>query len=483
MNVQLKNSNEALKSDGYGLLLFKDFDRSLVPEPVNQILEELLKKEAFSLNSGKVKVIYSGTTPYIVVGLGDKIEDLDLNDIRLATDKLMKAANEEKVANLSVRIQRSHIERAYAFRAFAEIAQSNTYQFDSFKSKKTQQTLVSVTIVEEEINDALIEVISEGILLGEGVNVAKKLVDEPSNVINPETLAKYAKQFGKEFGFEVDVFKEEKIEKLGMHAYMAVARGSSNEPHFIVMRYVGDKSSKDILGFVGKGLTYDTGGYSIKTATGMETMKTDMGGAAAVIGAMVSIAKAKLPVNVTAVVAACENSISGDSYKPGDILKTMGGKTIYIGNTDAEGRLTLVDAITYIVREEKVSCVVDMATLTGAALAALGTVAAVTVTNDDNFHRSYEEASRLAGENIWRMPTFKEYDEQIKHHEADLTNMGGQPGSITAALVLREFVEGKPWVHVDIAGVAHYKKPQGYYAKGASGYGVKSLYELAKHRI
>lgn len=284
---------------------------------------------------------------------------------------------------------------------------------------------------------------------------------------------------GKEKGFDTEIYELEKIQELKMEAYLAVAKGSGEPPKFIIMRYTGNPGG-ETLGFVGKGLTYDSGGLSIKSTNSMVNMKSDMGGAASVIGAMAAIGENKLKVNVTAVVAACENMISGDSYKPGDILGSMGGKTIFIGNTDAEGRLTLIDAMHYIVNHEKVDKVVDIATLTGAAIHCLGHAATVGIGNNDEFFDLIDKSFNKAGENIWRMPIFEEYKELIKHSEADLTNVAGSPGTITAGMFIGEFVGDLPWVHLDIAGTSMAKKEKEYISKGGTGVGVRPLYYLAK---
>ncbi len=469
-----------LPCDGIGLLLFTNYERDQQPTEVLAMLENAIESGALELKSGSIKTFPTANLTYLVAGLGNQIADLDLEDLRSAMIKLVQSANQEKITSLAIHVPHQHIDLLETYSALTEAALFANYQFNLYKSKPKQNTLSEIYFISDLEDDQIDLGIQEGEHLGMAISEARELVNIPAIDLYPENLATKVQAFGEAHGFEVEIKDEAQIKALGMDAFLAVSQGSEKRPQLIIMRYNGDPNTTDRLGWIGKGLTYDAGGLSIKTADGMEHMKTDMGGAAAVIGAMIAIAKQQLPVNVTAVVAACENMISGNAYKPGDILHTMGGKTIYIGNTDAEGRLTLVDAITYIIRNEGVSSVVDLATLTGAALFALGNVAALTVSNDNAFYQHYENASKQAGEKVWRMPTFKEYETLIQHHEADLTNMAGKPGSITAALVLREFVEDKPWVHVDIAGVAFYTAPMGNYVKGASGYGVKTLFEMAK---
>ena len=250
------------------------------------------------------------------------------------------------------------------------------------------------------------------------------------------------------------------------------------------MRHFGNEDNKEeILGLVGKGLTYDSGGYSIKPTNGMDTMKSDMGGAAAVIGAMSIIAKRNLKINVVAVVAACENLINGSAYKPGEIIGSMAGKTIEVLNTDAEGRLTLADAMHYVIENEKATEVIDVATLTGAALVALGETTTAVVTNNSEFYQELKEASEYTGEKVWQLPAFDDYRKLIKSDIADLKNIGGRfAGTITAGLFIEEFVQNKPWLHLDIAGTAWTSSKSEYGIKGGTGAPVSTLYELAKKK-
>lgn len=361
-------------------------------------------------------------------------------------------------------------------RELGEIFVLADYKFDEYKSDAKSSTVKNLYFKGFEADEKAFE---EGIVLGESNVFARMLVDMPANVLIPSKLAELAKQECEKYGIDVAIKDEDDIRSLGMKAYLAVAQASSNEPKLIVMRYRGNPESKEILGYVGKGLTYDSGGLSIKPTDGMLTMKCDMGGAGAVIGAMVGIARLGLKVNVTAVVAACENMIAGNAYKPGDIIGSMGGKTIFVANTDAEGRLTLVDAVTYILTEERATKLVDVATLTGAAIRALGSSVTATVTNNDAFYRRVEKSYDKAYEKIWRMPVFDEYKEALKHELADLTNSAA-PGMMAAGLFIGEFVGETPWVHLDIAGPAFASKAGAFFEKGATGAAVRPLIYLAK---
>lgn len=466
-------------------------DLSIPNEEVNETLKRLEEKEQFkaafgtTFNSTRKKDGY--VQDVIFLGLG-KEEDLTLDKARGAFGKVIK--NLEALKSSEVFVGVPHLKKfdmADFIKGATEGCLLGAYKFDKYSTaeKKTKELSIHFGGHRCKVDlDKYSDVVEESVLLSEGTIIARDLVNEPANVMVPALLADEAVRLGKEYGFEVEVKSVKEIEKLGMEAFLAVAKGSDNEPKFIVMRHFGEPSNKDNrLALVGKGLTFDTGGYSLKPSTSMDTMKSDMGGAAAVIGAMCLIAKRNIKKNVIAVVAACENAISGGSYKPGDIIGSMGGKNIEVLNTDAEGRLTLVDAVTYVIREEKASEVVDIATLTGAALVALGTTATGVVSNNDEFYQALEEASKLTGEKVWRLPAFEEYKKLIKSDIADLKNVGGRyAGTITAGLFIGEFVEDKPWLHLDIAGTGWLNSAVDYCPKGGTGEGARILYELAKLR-
>jgi len=356
------------------------------------------------------------------------------------------------------------------------------YRFQKYQSDSPAPTPVAVHAVLDNKNTRhLNHGILEGRIYAEMTLLARDLVNEPANVMTPETLAEAAKQAALDYGFGIDIIMPDRIRRMKMDAFLAVGRGSASEPRLIIMRYRGNPEKKSGIGLVGKGLTFDSGGYCIKQPQGMLNMKNDMGGAAAVIGTMAAIARLNLKVNVVAIIAACENMISGSSYRPGDIIRSMAGKTIEVINTDAEGRLTLIDAVHYIIEREHASKVIDIATLTGAAMAALGPGISAVFTNDEEWMKKLREASEISGERIWQLPVHEEYREMLRSDVADLKNVGGPlAGAITAALFIREFVEGKPWIHIDIAGTAWRDKENGLYSIGATGVGVRLLISLFK---
>lgn len=453
------------------------------------LLTQLKESGRFNGNYGEICTVNGvGEQPreVILLGLG-KEKDLNVTKVQNLFGKAFKKAQELKLKALD--IASFKVEGLCTFRilkAMVEGVMLANYSFDTYKAEKSKCIVEEINIDPSGLeldNEKAEKALKEGMTLAINTMLARDLVNEPSNVLTPTELSERAKAQGEKCGFEVEVFDKEKITELGMRAFLAVGQASYNEPKFIVMRYVGDPGNRDeIVGFVGKGLTFDSGGYSLKPSAGMQDMKSDMAGAAAVIGAMSSIAEMKLQVNVTAVVASCENLISGGGYKPGDIIKSMAGKTIEVANTDCEGRLTLVDAIHYIISKEKVTKVLDIATLTGAVLSALGKITTGVLANDDEFYGVLESAAKKSGEKIWRLPIFEEYKECNHSDVADLHNQGvGGAGTITAGLFLGEFVGNTPWLHLDIAGTGWANSTAECQSKGGTGVGVRTLYYIARN--
>jgi leucyl aminopeptidase len=326
--------------------------------------------------------------------------------------------------------------------------------------------------------NALIRGLQRGRAVGSGVLVARECANRPGNFATPSHLASEAKKIGKEFGMKVEVFDRKDIEKIGMGSFLAVAQGSDEPPRFIVMRYEGAAATKAPIVLVGKGITFDSGGISLKPGAEMDEMKFDMGGAASVLGTMRAIGELKPKVNVIGLIASCENMPSGRAVKPGDVVKSLSGQTIEILNTDAEGRLILCDALTYAERF-KPAAVIDIATLTGACVVALGHHHSGLFTADDKLAEQLLAASRSALDPIWRMPLDDEYDEGLKSNFADMANIGGRAGgAITAAMFLKRFTAKYPWAHLDIAGTA-WKSGA---AKGATGRPVPLLTQFVLSR-
>ncbi len=321
--------------------------------------------------------------------------------------------------------------------------------------------------------------VERGLILAESTNFARDLGNEPPNVLTPTELAERARRMAAEVGLNCEVYGPDWMREQGMGALLGVAQGSAEEPRFIVLEYRGGHAEEPGPAFVGKGITFDSGGISIKPAEGMQAMKMDMCGAAAVIGAMRAIALLKPAINVTGIVPTTENMVGGKAYRPGDILRASNGKTIEIVNTDAEGRLILADALSYAVKQHYAP-LVDAATLTGAMVVALGHVRAGIFSNDETVQRAVISASEIAGERLWPMPMDPEYEEQIQSEVADVRQTGGRPaGSITAAKIISRFVDDQPWAHLDIAGVNDRSSKNAESDAGATGFGVRTFVELA----
>ena len=481
MNIKIQN----IELDNIqGMIIPVYEDRKCDCEKIESIKGEDLFKgkagECFYFTNDKMKYM-------ILVGLG-KFEELDSEGLKTAIAKGAKKAKELKLNEYGIKfIDAAHMCPGGRLKAMVQSLRLALYNFDKYKTDGNKKAYTPNVYILDAPEDKLKQMnirLQEMNHLVDGIIEARNLVNEPANVLYPETLANRVLELGKEAGFEVEVFDENQIQEMDMKAFYEVAKGSAKAPRLIVMRHMNNPESEEIFGLVGKGLTFDTGGYSLKPTASMDTMKSDMGGAASVIGTMCALAKNNVKANVVAVVAACENAISGNSYKPGDIIGSMAGKTIEILNTDAEGRLTLADAVTYIIEKEKASKVVDVATLTGAALVALGTTTTAVVSNNDEFYNELLTEAEKTGEKFWRLPSFDEYKKLNKSDIADLKNIGGRnAGTITAGLFIGEFVQDKPWLHLDVAGTAWSDSSLNEYAgKGGTGVPVYTLYSLIEKR-
>lgn len=351
------------------------------------------------------------------------------------------------------------------------------YRFDKYKSKADEATEPVVHTNESTIA----QVYSEMESLVEGINVTRDLINTPANDLYPETLADQVVELFAGSSVEVEVLDKPAIEELGMHALLSVAQGSDRDPRVIIIRYQGNADSDDQLTLVGKGVTYDSGGYAIKSAGGMASMKSDMSGAASVVGTIHALANNDVKANVVGIIGAVENLISGSAFKNGDIISSLKGSSIEVGNTDAEGRLVLADVLYYASQQWPGQPMVDIATLTGAVVAALGTQVTGLMGNDSEFVDQILTASERADEDTFELRIFDVHRDQIKSKVADIANSAtGGAGSLTAAAFLEHFADGQPWAHLDIAGTAFSSNGRRYYPDGATGRPVKTLYNLAK---
>ncbi|HZU33398.1 MAG TPA: leucyl aminopeptidase [Candidatus Angelobacter sp.] len=354
---------------------------------------------------------------------------------------------------------------------------------DTYRSDRKDLSMKDVSIVAAAGADQgkLQKALDQGRIIGESQNFTRELVNEPGNRLTPTMLADRAKKMCESVGLKCETYGADKIKELKMGAFWSVAQGSDEEPRLIVIRYEPQGApEKPVLGLVGKGITFDTGGISIKPADGMEKMKYDMAGGAAMIGAMRAIAQLKPNVKVISIVCATENMPSGKAQKPGDVQIAMSGKSIEIINTDAEGRLVLADGL-YYARQLGCTHLIDAATLTGACVVALGHANAGVFSNDEDVYQHFTRALLRSGEKFWRLPLDQEYLDQIRSNIADIMNTGGRwGGASTAAVFLKEFAEDTPWIHLDIAGTAWIDDNRSWIAKGPSGIAVRSLVEFVR---
>jgi leucyl aminopeptidase len=442
------------------------------------VLKELIAEEEFTAKANSTISTRLGAgsavRKVIIVGLG-KPEALKLDTLRRAAAAVARVAKKQKSKTLGFSFPLWNNDPAATAQAIAEGTELALYQDIRFKSEPEDkgpkvETVDLLGFAGQEAAIARANQIVSGVIL------ARQLVAAPANEVTPITLAETAQAIAKDHGLQVEILEREDCEKLGMGAFLGVAQASDLPPKFIHLTYKPEGTPKKKLAIIGKGVTFDSGGLNIKGAgSGIETMKMDMGGAAATFGAAKAIAQLKPDSEVHFISAATENMISGHAMRPGDILKASNGKTIEVNNTDAEGRLTLADALVFA-DKLGLDAIVDLATLTGACVIALGDDIAGLYTPDDGVASQLEKAAEISGEKIWRMPMEEKYFEGLKSNIADMKNTGPRPGgSITAALFLKQFVKETPWAHLDIAGPVWTDKENGYNGSGATGYGVRTL--------
>ncbi len=421
----------------------------------------------------------------IVIGAGRK-RDFDIDKSRRLGALVVRKVRELKTDRFLIDAQMLAVKDLEE-----EIVQSLTegiilgsYRFDKYLSKKDDFKIKEVQIrVSRRYKKLAEEQVKIGEILANAQNFTRDLVNEPGNVITPQKLAEIAEDLAKQYGFEVKIYDEDEIEKMGMNAYLSVAKGSANPPRFIHLTY-RPKNAKREVALIGKGLTFDSGGLNIKPGDYMRWMKSDKAGACAVLGVFKAIGELKPDITVHGIIAAAENMPDGKSYRPDDIIKAKNGVSIEIGNTDAEGRLTLADALCYA-SELKPDVIVDMATLTGACIVALGEYTAGVMGNNQKLIEEIIEVSQKTGEWMWQLPFNDMLREHIKAPHADVYNIGTTRygGAITAGLFLEKFVDKKiPWVHIDIAGPAHNTRGWYYHPKGATGFPVRTITTFLKKK-
>ncbi len=460
-----------------GIGVFSDLDRPDV------LPADVLESRGFDAKLGKTMIVQTDDGLRAAVGLGSS-GDFDVQSLRKAGASFARAGRRHKTIATTVLADAVKVvdglDQAAAAEALAEGLQLGSYVFTTYKSKPKKTELTKVTVA-GSTSAAVRKGLEVGSAVAAGQMLARDFVNEPGGTLTPPEFAKRVQAMAKTAGLQCKVMDLAAIKKAKLGGLLGVNRGSTNHPRFVELTYSPPKAKKT-LAFVGKGITFDAGGLSIKSGSGMMTMKCDMGGAAAVVGAMSAIKAAGVPVRVRAYVPMTDNMLGGDATRPGDVLKIRNGKTIEVLNTDAEGRLILADALS-LASEAKPDGIVDLATLTGACMVALGPKIAGLMSNDDDFAATVDAAAVTAGERLWRLPLPDDYKSMVDSPVADMKNIGGSHGgAITAGLILQEFVaDGIPWVHLDIAGPAWTDSEDVLTRKGGTGFGVRTLVALARN--
>lgn len=458
-----------------------------VDKSINGAISSLIKDGEITGKLGELTLIHSQRTikpkRILVVGLGPK-EKFDSDKIRFVCGKAIRFLGEKKIKSCATILHgagNGSIQPEIAARSIAEGTVLGSYRFGIHKSEKSSLHVEELLVVESEKSkiDAIKSGIDQGVIMANSAALARDLVNQPANYMTPSDLVDVATEICDGNSLQLEVFDEKRMQELKMGALLGVAKGSVVPPRMIIIKYTGDpEHPENNLGLIGKGITFDSGGISIKPSSGMAAMKGDMAGAASVICTMKAIEALKPKINVTMIAASTENMPGGNAQKPGDVVTAMNGTTIEVDNTDAEGRLVLSDAVSYGV-QLGLRRIVDVATLTGAIEIALGKVATGAFSNNSELVNSVIKAGNDAGEKMWELPTFEEYRDLYKSDVADLKNVGGrQAGSITGAMFIGEFAKDVAWVHLDIASTSTSSKTSGLLTKGATGIPVRTLIYL-----
>ena len=442
----------------------------------------VLGAERFQGKPGAVTHVHlangSGASRVVVTGLGSR-KDSGAEMVRRAAAQGLRRARDLGARTVALDVLGDRLSVRERAHAAVEGAILGTYVFDRYKREKSEKAVETLRVVAADAKQAreVTEGARRGQIFAESTWLARDLINAPANDIHPTYIAEVARQVAREGKLKVKVLERDECAKLGMGAFLGVAQGSPEQPpKFIHLTYTPSGRVAKRVAIIGKGITFDSGGLDLKSAEGMSRMKNDMSGAAAVLGIMKALPKLGAKVEVHGFIAATENMPSGTAFRPGDVLRAMNGTTIEIGNTDAEGRLTLADALCYAAQFVKPQEMIDMATLTGACVVALGSLCSGLMASDQRLADRLLASARAAGERVWQLPLIDEYKEQFRSDVADLNNTGGRNGgAITAGLFLREFAGDIPWAHLDIAGPAFIDKDSPLGPKGATGVAVRTI--------
>lgn len=462
-------------------------DLSYLNTALDGLIDELINNKQISSKQGSFTNIYTlnkiNAKQIITYGMGNKT-DLDYEKIRKITGSLSRYINNMNVKKASIIIPGENNNKL----KFNETADAvslgfliGSYKYDKYKTKKSPNSLQELTLLNtsgQNISHDLSDIINES----ESINLVRDLINEPPNYMHPGTLEEISTKVASKGPIEMSVLNVKEMEILGMEVILGVGKGSTHDPKMIILNYQGDKSDPDNnIAIIGKGITFDSGGLNLKPGNSMRTMKTDMSGAAVVLGVMNAVAHQKPKKNIMGILAIAENMPGGSAQRPGDVVKAMNGKTIEIDNTDAEGRLVLSDALSYAV-DKGINKIIDIATLTGAISVALGNEYTGLFGNDQNFLDEFKKSAAETGEKFWELPVDQNYSSQYKNSIADIQNSGGRDaGSITGAMIIGEFAGDKSWIHLDIASTITSPKDKGYNPKGPTAISVRTILNLLKN--
>ncbi|GFO67038.1 putative cytosol aminopeptidase [Geomonas limicola] len=492
MNIAVTSDNPLqLTCSALVVGIFEDAQTDLTRDcnaALDGLLDRLASGREFTGKAGSSRLLHSlGRLPaerIVLVGLGKQAE-LTAEKLRQAAGVAMQALKTARVASFA-----SALPWAATFPEALEAIASGTYlgsySFDAYKTKDKEERFgfeaATLLLPPDFDQDAAGEGLRRSEILCGGVKLARDLVSQPGNVVNTGYLADTARELAGRHGLSFRVYELDELTQMGLNALIAVGKGSVEPPRLIVVEYQGAPEPGNPVVLVGKGITFDSGGISLKPGAGMEEMKTDMAGSAAVLGTLEAVAGLKLPVNLVGIIPTAENMPDGKSFRPGDVLTSYSGLTIEITNTDAEGRLILCDAL-HFAQQYQPAALIDLATLTGACVVALGHEATGLIANDDQLAEALKSAAGRTGERVWQLPVFDEYGENMKSDIADLKNAGSRDaGASKAGWFLKQFVGQSPWAHLDIAGTAWSDKARSYCPKGATGVGVRLLVDYLQNR-
>ena len=481
--IEAENNISSLNTQLLVNYVFTDEVSSLsiseITPDFDPIIREITESNEFRAKDGTISIVHnnvgSGIKRALLLGMGDK-KNLDPEKTRNLTGKVVNKAKELGISEF-VLIPFKNMDKEH-LSAMVEGIKLSDYSFNNYKRDEDRNNLNQVRILIRNDMKNSQKIIQHSVVVSDAVIFTRDISNLPPNDCSPKDLATLSKKLSENQKVKVRVIEKEEMKSYGFEGILAVGKGSASSPKLIVLEYSGSTKNRPIV-IVGKAVTFDTGGISIKPSEKMEEMKFDKCGGCNVLGIMKAVSDLGLDTNVIGIIPAVENMPSGTSYRPGDIIKMYNRKTVEVLNTDAEGRIILGDALSFAVKTFAPKAIIDMATLTGAAIIALGTNVAALVGNDDDLVTKILEYSNLTGEKIWQLPLFEEYKEQLKSSNADMKNIGGRSaGAITAAAFLSNFVEDTPWVHLDIAGTAWTQegtKEKSYNPKGATGFGIRTI--------